>query len=55
MVVGAPPQLVAAMREAAAGRGVIASGPRPEAEGRDRVTLHRPPPVGREAGAEGAD
>jgi hypothetical protein len=54
-VVGAPPQLAAAVREAAAGYGVIASGPPPEAGGRDRVTLHRPAPVGGEAGAGSAE
>jgi hypothetical protein len=54
-VVGAPPQLVAAVREAAAGCGVIASGSRSEAEGRDGVTLQRPPPAGGEATAGGAD
>jgi hypothetical protein len=54
-VVGAPPRLVAAVHEAAAGYGVIASAPPPEAAGRDRVTLHRPPPVGGEAGGGSAD
>jgi hypothetical protein len=53
-VVGAPPQLVAAVREAAAGHGVSASGP-PENGGDDRVTLQRPPRAGGEAGAGGAD
>jgi hypothetical protein len=54
-VVGAPPQLVAAVREAAAGCGVIASGPPPEADEGGRVTLSRPPPGGGEAGAGGTD
>jgi hypothetical protein len=50
-VVGAPPELAAAVREAAAGRGVIASGPGPDPDGCHRVTLRRPPQAGGEAGA----
>jgi hypothetical protein len=54
-VVGAPPRLVAAVREAAAGCGVIASDQPAEAAGRARVTLNRPPPVGGEAGGGSVD